>query len=91
MVIVGEAHDGKEALQLTGKLAPEILVLDLSLPDVNGVEVVSELCLLESPTKVVAISISSVISFSLIRISRSPPARSQEARLRGAICTQPEL
>jgi DNA-binding NarL/FixJ family response regulator len=38
--IVAEAGDGKSALELCHQLRPDVLVLDLPLPDVDGLEVV---------------------------------------------------
>jgi DNA-binding NarL/FixJ family response regulator len=36
--VVGEAADGREALQLAKKLHPDIILLDLSMPGMNGLE-----------------------------------------------------
>ena len=37
--VVGEAADGAEAMRLVQELRPDILLLDLSMPRVNGLEV----------------------------------------------------
>ncbi|MEM1053911.1 MAG: response regulator transcription factor [Bacteroidota bacterium] len=37
--VVGEAGDGIEALRLAGALAPDVLVLDLEMPGLSGIEV----------------------------------------------------
>ena len=36
--IVGTANNGMRALELTASLAPDIVVLDISMPEVNGIE-----------------------------------------------------
>jgi CheY-like chemotaxis protein/anti-sigma regulatory factor (Ser/Thr protein kinase) len=41
--VVGEAGDGRTALQLAGELQPDVVVLDLGLPDIRGAEVLSRL------------------------------------------------
>ena len=37
--VVGEAGDGHEALQLVEKRRPDVLILDIGLPGLNGLEV----------------------------------------------------
>ncbi len=43
MVVVGRAHTGSEALHLAGELSPDILLLDMELPDLSGVDVAQRL------------------------------------------------
>ena len=38
MVVVGEGHDGQEALQLAASLSPDVVVMDLEMPVMNGAE-----------------------------------------------------
>jgi len=42
-VVVGEAEDGESALALTAELSPDLVLLDIQLPDISGFEVVSRL------------------------------------------------
>ena len=42
-VVVGEAANGQEALALTGELAPDLVLLDIQLPDIDGFAVAGEL------------------------------------------------
>ena len=42
-VVVAEATDGKEAVALTRELRPDILLLDMAMPEVPGMEVLREL------------------------------------------------
>jgi DNA-binding NarL/FixJ family response regulator len=41
--VVGEAGDGQEAIRLAKTLKPDLVLLDISLPDKNGIEVTREL------------------------------------------------
>ncbi len=41
--VVGEARDGRTALRLATELRPDVAVLDLSMPGLNGVEVARQL------------------------------------------------
>jgi DNA-binding NarL/FixJ family response regulator len=54
--VVGEAGDAREALQQSIDLAPDVVVLDIRLPDLNGIEVAARLRDAGSRAKVVALS-----------------------------------
>jgi DNA-binding NarL/FixJ family response regulator len=41
--VVGQAYDGRETLELVRKLQPDILLLDLHMPEVGGLEVLLEI------------------------------------------------
>jgi DNA-binding NarL/FixJ family response regulator len=41
--VVGEAADGREAIRLTGTLAPNLVLMDLSMPGTNGTEAITEI------------------------------------------------
>lgn len=43
MQLVGEASSGTEAVELTRELQPDVLVLDISMPDFDGIEVIKKI------------------------------------------------
>jgi two-component system, NarL family, response regulator LiaR len=43
MEVVGEAKDGEEALELIEKLKPDVAILDISMPKLNGIEVTRQI------------------------------------------------
>jgi two-component system response regulator DegU len=38
LVVVGEARDGQEAIELTQKHHPNVILMDISMPGINGIE-----------------------------------------------------
>lgn len=54
--VIGEAGDGREALRLVKSLEPDVLLLDLEMPDMSGVDVVEEMELAETQTRTLVIS-----------------------------------
>jgi response regulator of citrate/malate metabolism len=41
--VVGEAHSGREAIELARKLTPDLVLLDIYMPDLGGLEVLRQL------------------------------------------------
>ena len=42
-VVVGEAEDGERAITRCAELAPDVVLLDVNLPDINGFDVAARL------------------------------------------------
>lgn len=51
--VVGEAASGTEALQLCGELEPDIILLDIRMPDMDGLEAALHLSKLDNPPAVI--------------------------------------
>ncbi len=54
--IVGEAVDGEETVKVVRQLKPHVLLLDLSLPKLSGLEVLAELSKLELQTRTIMLT-----------------------------------
>ena len=54
--VVGEAESGADAVQLCKELRPEVVLMDISLPGLNGIEATTELLRHCPATKVVILS-----------------------------------
>ena len=55
--VVGEAEDGQETLARTLVLQPDVLLLDLNMPGLSGLEVARQLQAAKSKTKVIVLTI----------------------------------
>ncbi len=43
MLVVGEAENGKQALRIIRELKPCVVILDLALPDFNGIDIAAQI------------------------------------------------
>ncbi|WP_461060548.1 response regulator [Silanimonas algicola] len=57
MQVVGEAEDGESGLPLIRQLVPDVVLCDLHLPGVSGLEITERLAKGEAPTRVVICSV----------------------------------
>lgn len=80
--VVGETGNGLDAVQLAKTLRPDIVILDISIPKLDGLEVIARLRLLDFPIKVLVLTSQSAASFS---------ARSRQAVASGFIAKSEEL
>ncbi len=55
--LVGEASGGIEAIELVSQLKPDILVLDLSMPDIDGITVTRRLKNAGNPTHILILTV----------------------------------
>ena len=76
VVVVGEAGSGAEAYQEFCRLAPDVVVIDISLPDVSGIEAMRRMLAREAQARVLVFSMHEETIF---------PARALDAGARGYI------
>ncbi|MCU9612992.1 response regulator transcription factor [Caldibacillus lycopersici] len=55
--VVGEGSDGGEALNLVKKCKPDVVIMDINMPHMNGVEATRQLIQVYPSTKVIILSI----------------------------------
>jgi two-component system, NarL family, response regulator DesR len=54
--IVGEARDGREALEMLQRTRPDVLLTDIEMPEVTGLELAAEIQRLRLPVRVVILT-----------------------------------
>ena len=63
MHIIGEASDGREAIKICSKLLPDILVMDIAMPNLNGVEAARQIHKNHPDIKIIGLSMHSSKQF----------------------------
>jgi len=54
--VVGEAANGREAIDLAGKIKPDIVVMDVAMPELNGIEATRRMVAANSRIKILVLS-----------------------------------
>ena len=55
--VVGEAKDGREAIRCAEELRPDLLILDLTMPGMNGLEALGEIKRVSAATRVLVLTV----------------------------------
>ncbi|MCY1415965.1 Virulence factors putative positive transcription regulator BvgA [compost metagenome] len=80
--IVGETDNGVDALTMAKKLMPDLLILDIGIPRLDGLEVISRLAAAELPLKILVLTGQSASTFA---------ARCMQIGASGFVCKQEGL
>ena len=59
MEVIGEAADGRTAAQLVQQLSPDVVIMDISMPDLNGIEATRQITAKLTDVKIIALSVHS--------------------------------
>jgi RNA polymerase sigma factor (sigma-70 family) len=54
--VVGEAEDGRESVQLAEKLTPDVVVMDIGMPQLNGIEATAQILRRSPASRVIILS-----------------------------------
>ena len=56
MEVVGEADDGVQAVQMTGKLRPDVVIMDIAMPNLNGIEATKQIKAMAPHTRILVLT-----------------------------------
>jgi len=57
--VVGEANNGRTSVKLADELAPDVVIMDVAMPDLNGIDATRRITEAEPNTRVLALSMHS--------------------------------
>ncbi|MFQ5811304.1 MAG: response regulator [Armatimonadota bacterium] len=64
MEVIAEAADGRTAVRLARKLSPDVVLMDVSMPDLNGIDATRQIVTDAPNVKVIALSMHADWSFA---------------------------
>jgi DNA-binding NarL/FixJ family response regulator len=59
MEIVGEADNGRSAVELSQTLSPDVVLMDITMPELNGIDATRQIALQDNAPKIIALSLHS--------------------------------
>lgn len=54
--VVGMAHDGRTAIELITGLSPQVVVMDIALPELNGIDAITSILAARPKTRIIMLS-----------------------------------
>lgn len=61
--VVGEASDGREAVRVAEELGPDIVIMDIAMPNLNGIDAAAQMLKRSAQTRVIILSMHSDESY----------------------------
>lgn len=72
--VTGEAKNGREVADIAERLKPHVLVLDLMMPGLNGLEIICQVCRRAPATRIVVLSMYADAAYGVQALRNGAPA-----------------
>ena len=72
LIVVGEAKNGREAVQLAEVLEPDVILMDIAMPVLNGLEATRQLLKVSPRARVIALSAHNDDAYVINATNRAP-------------------
>lgn len=59
ITVIGDANNGRETVQMVEQLCPDVIVMDIAMPELNGIEATQKICAAGSNSQVIILSMYS--------------------------------
>lgn len=69
MEVAGEASDGREAVKLAAELRPDVVIMDIGMPNLNGIQATAQIAKNNPQTGIIILSVHSDEEFLLRALS----------------------
>jgi DNA-binding NarL/FixJ family response regulator len=86
--VVGEAADGREAVDLTKRLLPQVVLMDVRMPEMNGIEATRRILLSGLETRVLILTTFDLDEYVYEALRAAPVASCSRTSLRGSLSTE---
>ena len=70
LTVVGDAGNGRDAVDLVKRLKPDVVLIDISMPELNGIDATTQIIQSVPETSVIILSMQGTAEYALVRCRR---------------------